>query len=60
MIDGRLNRSQKCPGSQEGQLCPEEHQTQHCQPKKGEAFPTLLCTGEALPEVLLTVLGTTI
>ncbi|KAJ7427526.1 rna-directed dna polymerase from mobile element jockey-like [Willisornis vidua] len=29
LVDGKLNMSQQCPGSQEGQLCPGEHQAKH-------------------------------
>ncbi|KAJ7419806.1 rna-directed dna polymerase from mobile element jockey-like [Willisornis vidua] len=31
LADRKLNISQQCPGSQEGQPCPEEHQAQHRQ-----------------------------
>ncbi|KAF4795380.1 hypothetical protein TURU_093106 [Turdus rufiventris] len=41
--------SQQCPGSQESQLCPGVHQTQHHQPGKRGDCPTLLCFGTASP-----------
>ncbi|KAJ7424386.1 acyl-CoA synthetase short-chain family member 3 [Pitangus sulphuratus] len=44
LVDGKLNMSQQCPGSQEGQLCPERHQAKHRQPVEGEDCPALLCT----------------
>ncbi|RMC15937.1 hypothetical protein DUI87_08143 [Hirundo rustica rustica] len=31
LVNGKLNLNQQCPGSQEGQLCPGVHQTQHRQ-----------------------------
>ncbi|KAJ7418002.1 rna-directed dna polymerase from mobile element jockey-like [Pitangus sulphuratus] len=32
LVDDKLNMSQQCPGSQEGQLCPGGHQAKHSQP----------------------------
>ncbi|KAJ7405907.1 hypothetical protein WISP_136847 [Willisornis vidua] len=32
LVDGKLNMSQQCPGSQEGQPCSWGHQAKHCQP----------------------------
>ena len=29
LVPGKLNTSQQCPGSQEGQPCPGGHQAQH-------------------------------
>ncbi|KAJ7412511.1 hypothetical protein WISP_95921 [Willisornis vidua] len=49
LVDGTLNMSQQCPGSQEGQLCPEGHQAQHCQLAKSRDCPALVCTGVASP-----------
>ncbi|KAJ7400836.1 hypothetical protein BTVI_101639 [Pitangus sulphuratus] len=31
LVNGKLNMSQQCPGSQEGQLCPGGHQEKHLQ-----------------------------
>ncbi|KAJ7403704.1 rna-directed dna polymerase from mobile element jockey-like [Willisornis vidua] len=41
LVDGKLNMSQQCPGSQEDQPC---HQ-----PIEGGDCPTLLCTGVVSP-----------
>ncbi|KAJ7407307.1 rna-directed dna polymerase from mobile element jockey-like [Pitangus sulphuratus] len=49
LVDGKLNMSQQCPGSQEGQPCPVGHQTKHGQPAEGGDCPALLCTGAASP-----------
>ncbi|KAJ7412350.1 rna-directed dna polymerase from mobile element jockey-like [Pitangus sulphuratus] len=49
LVNGKLNMSQQCPGSQEGQPCPGRHQAKHHQPGEGRDCPTLLCTGEASP-----------
>ncbi|KAJ7421886.1 rna-directed dna polymerase from mobile element jockey-like [Willisornis vidua] len=47
LADGKMNMSQQCPGSQEGQPCPGGHQAQHHQQGEGRSCPTLLCTGVA-------------
>ncbi|KAJ7407037.1 hypothetical protein WISP_129359 [Willisornis vidua] len=47
LVDGKLNMSQQCPGSD--QPCPGGHQAQHRQLVKGGACPALLCTGSASP-----------
>ncbi|KAJ7416740.1 hypothetical protein WISP_69115 [Willisornis vidua] len=60
LVDSKLNESQQCPGSQEGQPCSEGHQTNQCQPDEGGDCPTLLRTGVASPHVLRTVLDATI
>ncbi|KAJ7400346.1 hypothetical protein BTVI_106347 [Pitangus sulphuratus] len=31
LVNGKLNTSQQCPGSQKGQLCPGGHQAKHHQ-----------------------------
>ncbi|KAJ7409331.1 rna-directed dna polymerase from mobile element jockey-like [Willisornis vidua] len=49
LVSGKLNMSQQCPGSQEGQVCPGGHQAQHRQLVKGGDYPALLCTGAAQP-----------
>ncbi|TRZ07214.1 hypothetical protein HGM15179_019894, partial [Zosterops borbonicus] len=49
LVNDKLKMSQQCPGSQEGQLCPGEHQAQHHQLAKGGDCPTPLCTGAASP-----------
>ncbi|RMC07262.1 hypothetical protein DUI87_16719 [Hirundo rustica rustica] len=41
LVDGKLNISQQCPGSQEGHRCPGVHQAQHGQPGKGGDCPDL-------------------
>ncbi|RMC14950.1 hypothetical protein DUI87_07129 [Hirundo rustica rustica] len=56
LVDGRINMSQQCPGSREGEACPEGG----IGPGKGGHCPALLCTGMASPRVLATVLVTTI
>ncbi|KAJ7410403.1 hypothetical protein BTVI_53641 [Pitangus sulphuratus] len=55
--NGKLNLSQQCLGSQEGQPCPGGHQAKHRQPVEGADCPALLCTGEASPGILCAVLG---
>ncbi|KAJ7402633.1 rna-directed dna polymerase from mobile element jockey-like [Pitangus sulphuratus] len=45
LVDSKLNMSQQCPDSQEGQPCPGGHQAKHHQLVKGGDCPTLLCTG---------------
>ncbi|RMC21289.1 hypothetical protein DUI87_02150 [Hirundo rustica rustica] len=52
LVDGKLNISQQCPGSQEGQPCSGVHQAKHRQPVKGGDCPALLCAGVASPQVL--------
>ncbi|KAJ7409060.1 rna-directed dna polymerase from mobile element jockey-like [Willisornis vidua] len=47
LVDGKLNMSWQCPGSQEGQPCPGGHQAKHHQPVEEEDCPTLLCMGVA-------------
>ncbi|KAJ7411770.1 hypothetical protein BTVI_48686 [Pitangus sulphuratus] len=42
LVDGKLNMSQQCPGSQEGQSCPGGIRL-----VEGGDCPTLLCTGAA-------------
>ena len=59
LVDGKLNMSQQCPGSQEGHPCPGGHQAQHHQPGKGGDCPALLCTGAASARVLGAGLGAT-
>ncbi|KAJ7409236.1 hypothetical protein WISP_116063 [Willisornis vidua] len=49
LINGKLNMSQQCPGSQEGQSCPGGHQANHRQPIERGDCPALLCTGVASP-----------
>ncbi|KAJ7420339.1 hypothetical protein BTVI_21743 [Pitangus sulphuratus] len=58
LVDGKMNMSQQCPGSQEGQLCPGKNQAKHRQPVEGEDCPTLLCTD--LTWNIVAVLGTKI
>ncbi|RMC14978.1 hypothetical protein DUI87_07157 [Hirundo rustica rustica] len=58
LVDGRLNMSLQCPGSQEGEFCLEGHQIQHCQPGRGGDCPALHWHG--LTRVLCAVLGATI
>ncbi|KAJ7417782.1 hypothetical protein BTVI_31515 [Pitangus sulphuratus] len=53
LVDGKLNLSQQCPGSQKGQLCPEGHQAKHHQPVKEGDYPGLLCTECPHPEYCL-------
>ncbi|KAJ7415323.1 rna-directed dna polymerase from mobile element jockey-like [Willisornis vidua] len=60
LVDGQMNISQQCPGSQEGQPCSGGHQAQHRQTVEGGDCPALLCTGAASPWILCAVLGTTI
>ncbi|KAJ7422563.1 hypothetical protein BTVI_13656 [Pitangus sulphuratus] len=65
LVDGQLNMSQQCPGSQEGQPCPVGHQAQHHQPVEGGVLKRAsgeLLIGETrvnetsvLPEQLLQV-----
>ncbi|KAJ7425592.1 hypothetical protein WISP_22891 [Willisornis vidua] len=57
LVDGKLDMSQQCPGSQEGQPCPGGHQAQHRQLGEGGDCPALLCTGAASPRALGSVLG---
>ncbi|KAJ7414840.1 hypothetical protein WISP_81238 [Willisornis vidua] len=52
LVNGKLNLSQQCPGSQEDQRCPARHQAKHHQPVEGRHCPTLLCIGMASPEIL--------
>ncbi|RMC06752.1 hypothetical protein DUI87_16198 [Hirundo rustica rustica] len=59
LLDGKLNMGQQCPGSQEGQACPEGHQAQHRQLGKGGDCPALFGAGAASPPVLGAVLGST-
>ncbi|KAJ7411111.1 RNA-directed DNA polymerase from mobile element jockey-like protein [Willisornis vidua] len=49
LTSSKLNVTQQCPSSQEGQQCPGRggHQAKHCQPVKGGDCPTLLYTGKA-------------
>ncbi|KAJ7395343.1 rna-directed dna polymerase from mobile element jockey-like [Pitangus sulphuratus] len=49
LVDEKLNMSQQCPGSQEGQPCPEGHQAKHHQPVEDGDCSSLLCTGTASP-----------
>ncbi|KAJ7401307.1 rna-directed dna polymerase from mobile element jockey-like [Pitangus sulphuratus] len=49
LVDGELNLSQQCPGSQEDQSCPGGHQAKHHQLVEGGDCPSLLCTGTASP-----------
>lgn len=42
-----------CPGSQEGQLHPRVHHTQHCQQAEGRDCPTPLCTASTQALLLL-------
>ncbi|KAJ7413307.1 hypothetical protein WISP_92232 [Willisornis vidua] len=49
LINCKLNMSQQCPGSQEGQLCPGGHQAKHHQLVEGHDCPALLCSGAASP-----------
>ncbi|KAJ7396698.1 hypothetical protein BTVI_142521 [Pitangus sulphuratus] len=44
LVNGKLNMSQQCPGSQEGHPCPGGHQAKHHQPVDGGDCPALLCT----------------
>ncbi|RMC19343.1 hypothetical protein DUI87_03952 [Hirundo rustica rustica] len=49
LVDGKLNRGQQCPGSQEGQPCPGVHQAQHRQLGKGGDCP--LCSELGQPHL---------
>ncbi|KAJ7416105.1 rna-directed dna polymerase from mobile element jockey-like [Willisornis vidua] len=49
LVNGKLNMSQQCPGSQEGQPCPGGHRAKHHQLVEGGDCPALLCTGAASP-----------
>ncbi|KAJ7421914.1 hypothetical protein BTVI_15914 [Pitangus sulphuratus] len=49
LVNDKLNMSQQCPGSQEGQPCPGGHQAKHLHLVKGGDCPALLCTGVASP-----------
>ncbi|KAJ7408517.1 proteinase-activated receptor 2 [Willisornis vidua] len=52
LVDGKLNMSQQCPGSQEGQPCPGVgYQVKHQQLVKGGNYPAVVCTGVASPWV---------
>ncbi|KAJ7407605.1 hypothetical protein BTVI_62540 [Pitangus sulphuratus] len=57
LLDGKLNISQQCLGSQQGQLCPGGHQAKHHQLVEGGVCPALLCTGVASPGMSCAVLG---
>ncbi|KAJ7412434.1 hypothetical protein WISP_96358 [Willisornis vidua] len=49
LVNGKLNMSQQCPGSQEGQPCPGGHQAKHhCPVKEGIA---LLCSALGWPHL---------
>ncbi|KAJ7418155.1 hypothetical protein BTVI_30460 [Pitangus sulphuratus] len=58
LVDGKLNMSQQCPGSQESLSW--EHQAKHCQLVKGGDCLSLLCTGCGLTLNIVAVLGITI
>lgn len=45
LVNGKLDMSQQCPGSQGDQSCPWGHQAQHHQAGKKWDCPTLLCSG---------------
>ncbi|TRZ20132.1 hypothetical protein HGM15179_006987 [Zosterops borbonicus] len=49
LVDGKLNVSQQCPGSQEGQPCPGGHQAQYDQLGKGGDCP--LCSALGKPHL---------
>ena len=44
LTDEKLDISQQCLGSQEGQPCPEGNQAHHGQLSKGGDCPALLCS----------------
>ncbi|KAJ7398546.1 hypothetical protein BTVI_124090 [Pitangus sulphuratus] len=48
VVNGKLNMSQQCLGSQEGQLCPGGHQAKHHQPRAGIV---LLCSALGQPHL---------
>ncbi|RMC14023.1 hypothetical protein DUI87_09110 [Hirundo rustica rustica] len=49
LVDGKLNMSQQCPGSQEGQPCPEVHQAQNGQ--QAREGIVLLCSALGRPQL---------
>lgn len=52
LVDGKLDTSQQCSGSQGGHPCSGGHQAQHNQLSQGGDCPSLLCAGAASPRVL--------
>ncbi|KAJ7423305.1 hypothetical protein BTVI_10311 [Pitangus sulphuratus] len=51
LVEGKLNLSQQCPGSQEDQLCPGRHQAKHHQLVEGDDCPVLLYSALVRPHL---------
>ncbi|NWI48887.1 ITA8 protein, partial [Calyptomena viridis] len=51
LVSRKLNLSQQCPGSQEGQPCPGGHQAKHQQADEGGDCPALLCSALVGPHL---------